>query len=329
MTDHLAYTGKIIKTEPIEGADRIHLATAVCGSGGIWRGVTPKDMVVDTPVIIFLPDAVLPSDELDYAFMSPHKWRVKQRRFKGVPSEALIMPIAGRVSSSVEIGTDVTDLLKVTKYEKPGMLHLPLEALGNFPDFLPKTDEPNFQRVPTMFSRLQGLPFHITLKMDGCSSTAFRHKGEFGVCSRNLQIKDGPNPIWDVVRKYEIEKRLPEGYAVQWETCGPAIQKNPAGLKAVDGWAFQLWNIADSRYLDFFEFRKMIADIMQPVVMLHFGYDFNETPDSLQNYAETLTYLNGKPAEGLVVRPVVEIREMFHHEMMRLSFKVINLRYKD
>ena len=76
------------------------------------------------------------------------------------------MPITGRVSEAVavEIGTDVTELLRVIKYDKPGMLYLPLEAIGNFPDFLPKTDEPNFQRVPYMVSRLQGLPFYMTLK---------------------------------------------------------------------------------------------------------------------------------------------------------------------
>lgn len=56
---------------------------------------------------------------------------------------------------------------------------------------------------------------------------------------------------------------------------------------------------------------------------------FTYTPDKLQEYAETLTYPNGKPAEGLVVRPYIEIREMFHHAMLRLSFKVINLKYKD
>ena len=60
MAEKLAYIGRIIKTEPIEGADRIHLATAVCGSSGIWRGVTPKDMGIETVVVVFLPDESSP-----------------------------------------------------------------------------------------------------------------------------------------------------------------------------------------------------------------------------------------------------------------------------
>jgi RNA ligase (TIGR02306 family) len=330
----LAYIGKIIKTEPIEGADRIHLATAVCGSGGIWRGVTPKDLIAETPVVVFLPDAILPSEEPDYAFMSPHRWRVKQRRFKGVPSEALILPLTGNVGvtlsfNSCGIGDDVTEILQVTKYEKQSLLHFPLEAAGPFPDFLPKTDEPNFQKVLSMFQRLKGYPYFVTLKMDGCSSTAFRYKGEFGVCSRNMQIKDGPNPIRDVAHKYDLEKRLPEGYAIQWETCGPSIQKNPIGLRENEGYAFNVWDIERQCYLDYAPFTFFTTGLMPAVPVITEGNEFDSDPESLQEFAEALTYPNGRAAEGLVVRPQVEIREMFHHEMKRLSFKVINLRYKD
>lgn len=325
MADKLVYVGKIIEVGPIEGADRIHLATAVCGAGGKWRGVVPKDLVVGSMVYVFQPDSVLPDDVPDYAFMAVHKFRVKQRKFKGAPSESLILP----APADGEIGRDVTAELRVEKYEKAAFMHLSLEALGPFPGYLPKTDEPNFQRVGAMIDRLQGKPYYITKKVDGTSSTAFKTAGYFGVCSRNLEIKDGPNPIWDVVRKYKLQETLPDGFAVQWETCGPKVQENRLGLRDVQGFAFQIWDIANRKYLDFEEFLGTVRKIMPMVELIQTGDAFDYSAEELQIKAENLTYANGKPAEGMVVRPMQEIRDTFHNEMLRLSFKVVNLKYKD
>lgn len=321
MNSNLVYVGKIIQVASIEGADRIHLATAVCGSGGIWRGIVSKDLDVGSPVVVFQPDSLLPQDNPDYSFMEARKYRVKQRRFKGVPSECLILLYKGQEP----IGTDVTEAFRVTKYTKQSPMHLNAEALGLFPEFIPKTDEMNIQSVPEMLVALQGKPFYITLKMDGMSSTAYKYNGHFGVCSRNLEIKDGDNPLWKVAKDNNLPDVVSEGFAIQWETCGPRIQGNPIGLTKSQGYAFNVWDIQNKKYQGFdIKWLKW----MPFVPLIETGECFSYSLDDLQKIAEKL-YPNGAPAEGIVVRPMTEEIIFAGREYQRLSFKVMNLNYKD
>lgn len=316
----LVYAGKVVKEEPIEGADRIVLATVVCGQGGKWRGVVPKGMNQDN-VLVFLPDSVLPSDNPDWDFMSQYKYRVRQRQFKGMPSECLIMP----AKENYEVGTDLTEEYRVQKYEKPTGLGSG-DAAGDFPSFIPRTDETLVQKVPWLLDALQGKPYQITMKMDGSSTTAYRWKGEFGVCSRNLKVKPGTNRYWAPAVKHGLEAVLPEGLAVQYETCGPAIQKNKAGLSEIEGFAFQTFDIEKGIYV------SNHSEYMPNVPMVAAGECFAKTLDQLQELAALLKYPNGHAAEGIVVRSSdVEIVPMPGKPgvNVRLSFKVVNLLYKD
>ena len=45
------------------------------------------------------------------------------------------------------------------------------DCRGNFPSFIPKTDEMRVQSVPEVLDEIHGLPYVITLKYDGTSST--------------------------------------------------------------------------------------------------------------------------------------------------------------
>ena len=141
----MAVIGSIVETATIEGADRIQQAVVVCGASGKWTCVVGKDMAVGDTVTVFLQDAVLPPDPR-WAFMEKHHWRVRMARFKGVPSECVIIPGA----PDMPAGTDLTEALGVTKYEKPIPAAMSGDAVGAFPSFIPKTDEPNFQTVPEM-----------------------------------------------------------------------------------------------------------------------------------------------------------------------------------
>lgn len=320
--EELAYVGKIIQMDPIEGADRIMLATAVCGPGGKWRGVVPKDIGQEN-VIVVLPDAILPRDEVKYDFMGQYRWRVRQRTFKGVPSECLILPFEG--VAPCPIGTDLSDILRLVKYEKPSGVG-PTHSEGDRPSFIPKTDEPLLQKVFWMLTALWGQPYQITKKMDGSSTTAYRYQGKFGVCSRNLELKPMDNVYWRAARKYDLENKVPEGMAIQFETCGPGVQGNKAGLSNTDGFVFQVYDIEKRIYI------AHSTDLMQNVSLVEEGESFNHTLDTLQALAMKQVYGNGKPAEGIVVRSKsLEPVPMPGKEyiQVRLSFKVINLLYKD
>ena len=289
----LVYVGKIISIEQIEGADFIVAATVVCGEGGKWRGIVQKDQFeVNDKCLVYLPDAIIPPNN-DMKFMEKHKWRVKMCRFKGVPSEVLIMPYSG----SENIGFDITSWTGVTKYFKPVPAHLQGLAKGHFPSFIPKTDEPNYQRHPEEVQKLIGQQYYVSEKADGSSTTVYKWKGEFGVCSRNLElVEDEKNGYWMMANKYNLRDKLPEGIAIQFETCGPGIQSNPMGLTEISAFAFGAYNIAERRHLNIDEFYGLCGDLRMSScrIIETFGItgcDFSEAV--IENY-KGHTYPNGK-----------------------------------
>lgn len=320
----LAYIGKVIAIEEIEGADFIACATVVCGKGGKWKGVVRKsECDIGLLVTVYLPDAIItPEHAALYGmdFMKSSNYRVKMRLFKGAPSEVVIMPL--QVAGG-EVGSDITELLNVTKYNKPVPANLAGVAKGEFPGFIPKTDEPNYQRVPELIEALVRKPFFITEKADGCSTTAFKYKGQFGICSRNWEMmRDENNDYWKVAIQHKLEERLPEGIALQWETCGPKIQSNPHGFTEVTGLAFSAYDIEGKKYLTFDEFVKLCTNINFPMVKI-LMIDDCFYKDGLENLGEG-TYSNGKQREGVVVRSTTN--QLGHKP---ISFKVINLNYEN
>lgn len=322
MNDGLVFIGKIVSLEAIPGADFIVSATVVCGQGGKWKGIVKKqDFQVDDLCVTFLPDSLLNPLDHDYlVFMKDSGWRVKMRRFKGAPSEVLIIPRTIEDKNYL-IGDDVTWLYKVTKYHKPVPAHLQGIAKGNFPDFIPKTDELNYQRHPELVDNLIGKPWYMTEKADGSSTTAYKWKGQFGLCSRNLELeRNEANGYWVVAIKHKVEENLPEGIAIQWETCGPGIQSNPMLLPEIRGFLFSGYNIAERRYLTFDELRKLSQDMEFPMVrLIEWGNRFIR--DGVETRGEGV-YASGRQREGVV------IRSQHNYGHAPISFKVINLGFE-
>ena len=331
------YIGTIRDVIPIPGADKIEAVKAVCGSGGRWCGVVQKGQFkVHDPCQVYLQDSLLPHTP-EFAFMERYGYRVRMAKFRGMPSEALIWP----QNISGNVGDDVTEQAGVTKYEKPIPTCLSGEVYGNFPNFIPKTDEPNFQSVPEMVEALKGKRYFATVKIDGSSGTAYRLDGHFGVCSRNWELKetDG-NAFWRCMT--EPWRNIPSGYAVQFEVAGPGIQGNAMGLKTIQPFAFQVWNIVEKRYLHFLDFHDFarIHNLPTVPVLVWENKWSCESDDALRLFAEG-TYPNGHQREGIVLRPQTEtwmpaIAGLNDHCSVgissvnrRLSFKVVNLLYRE
>lgn len=317
----LVYVGKIAEINPIPDADRIESAIVICGKGGKWQGTVQKGQFVAGDLCqVYLQDSLLP-ELSEFEFMRKYNFRVRMARLRGVPSEVLIMP---HVSGN--LGDDVTEQAGVTKYEKPLSLSIGGDALGWFPSFVPKTDEPNFQTVPHLVEALGGLPFYVTEKADGSSATVYKYKGQFGCCSRNLELKETPNnAIWKIAREHGLETLLDDGLALQFEVVGPGIQGNPMGLKKVEGRLFSVYNIVGRHYFGYLVVQDWAERSDIPMVKeTVFGIAFQYNDEELRTLAEGL-YPNGKQREGIVVRPVME--QSVNGE--RLSFKVINLLYKN
>lgn len=314
----VAAVGKITEIRPIDGADFIQAATVVCGSAGKWSGVVGKDVEPGEHVTVFLQDALLPANDR-WAFMEKHKWRVRMARFKGVPSECLI--IKG-VPDGAGIGDDIAELLGVTKYEKPIPQGMQGDFVGAFPGHIPKTDEPNFQSVPELVARMAGEPWYATEKADGTSCTAYVDDAGLHVCSRNWELKEftasgAQNVYWLAARKYELD-RLPQGVALQFEVVGPGVQGNPMGLASLEARAFTLRDTREHRYLPWADLVKQTDALYMPTARFVANGQHGMSDDELRKLAE-IKYPNGKHGEGVVIRALDSL----------WSFKVINLLYKD
>lgn len=325
----LCYVGRVQKLAPIDGADRIELAEVVCGDGGKWCGVVGKgDFQVGDHCETYLQDAIVKPCE-DLKFLEKSNWRVRMQRFRGAPSECVIVQ-QREVRAGHDVGFDLTEERGVTKYVKevPGAMLSPEGgSWRSWPAFIPKTDEPNFQTAGRLVEALRGKPWYATLKYDGSSCTAYRRGEHFGVCSRNLELEEwADNAFWKVALRYGLKETLPDGYALQFELIGPGVQKNPLGLSELDGRAFNAYKFDEGRYLgcdEFFGFCQKVG--FWPVLDVATGDSFDMTDEELRKLAE-VTYPNKKPGEGIVIRPQTE---EFVPRAGRLSFKVINLLYKE
>lgn len=314
----LAVVGIVSSVTPIAGADRIQQVHVHCGDAGDWSAVASVDIEPRDRVTVFLQDALLPAHER-WAFMERHKWRVRMARFKGVPSECVI--VAG--APPMLAGTDLTEALGVTKYYKPLPDSLSGDAIGPFPSFIHKTDEANFQAVPETVARMDGAYWVATEKCDGSSCTVWNDEdGQMHVASRNLELtetnaKGAGNSYWRTARQYDM-RQLPPGCALQYEVVGPGVQGNPMGLDKVEGRAFTLYDYRAHQRRDFSDLLTVCAAIGIPLARPVCSGLGSLNADQLRKMAET-TYPSGNPVEGIVIRP-------FSGDW---SFKVLNLHYKD
>jgi len=317
----LAVIGTVTSVHEIEGADRIHQAIVSCGDEGTWSGVVGKDIGLFSRVIVFLQDAILqPSDR--WEFMERHKWRVRMARFKGVPSECVIVQAEGEESLLLD-GSDVTEMFGVTKYEKPIPAAIAGDVRGNFPSFIPKTDEPNFQRVRDLEELMHGSDWVATLKYDGTSCTVWNDDDGMHVCSRNLELKEftasGANNVyWQAARKFGLE-RLPHGFALQFEVVGPGIQANPMGLTELEIAAFTLYNIAERRRAHFGALVGICQGLEIPMASIVAAGSGFPGHDAIRDMSSAAEYGKNTPGEGLVFRDVNSL----------YSFKAISLDYKN
>lgn len=316
----LAVIGRVIETTPIEGADLIHKVVAHCADAGTWTGVAGKDVGEGHRVLVLLQDALLPPIPR-WQFMERHHWRVRMARFKGVPSECVILPDTG-IDHTLLPGDDVSELLGITKYEKPIPAHMGGDAVGAFPSFIPRTDEPNFQTVPELVARMAIDPWYAAEKADGTSCTAWVDvTGALHVCSRNWELREftatgAQNVYWRAARKYGLE-RLPWGLALQFEVVGPNIQGNPMGLKTLEARAFSLYDCTARRYASHADLMLECGRLGVPVAQLVVAGNQLYSADKLRSLA-AIRYASGRHGEGVVVRA----------RDSSWSFKVINLAYK-
>lgn len=318
----------ISDVQPIEGADRIQVAS-VLG----WKVVIKKDeFKPGDPAIYCEVDSFLPvKPEFEFLRKSSYKkmsdgtegFRLKTIKLRGVISQGLLIPVSS-LPGYPEVpspGTDVTDILGIVKYEPPIPAQLAGEVKGPFPGFISKTDEERIQNLIDSLPNYKDSLFYVTEKVDGTSITIYLKDGQFGICSRNLELVENPeNTYWRVVKELDIENKLRNlgrNIALQGELIGEGIQKNIYKLRGQTIKFFDVFDIDKYEYFDYPSFKSIIDEFDLATVPV-----IEEALQLPQSVDEILTMANGKSAlnpdanrEGLVFRTT---------SGKRFSFKAIS-----
>ena len=362
MSRKLASVQRVKAIKPIEGADRIEVVQVLN-----WDCVASKgEYKVGDMVIYFEIDSLLP-DIPAFEFLRGSSWsqklnkyKIRTHKFRGQISQGLIIPVRQLTEiynqinksaiSSIDYdeGDDLTELLKIEKYEPP-VSNGPLGDIINHEWYVPKTDEERVQVcaenvLPEYMKSEQG-DWYESVKLDGTSCTAGLFEDAFLIGGRNQWYKD-ENMYTTTVKKYgDIEKHLRDyqkltgKYIVfQGELCGPGIQSNRLGLKEKEWFIFNVW-VSDTgkmdsyKKLDLLRFLNMCDDFglpHVPIIPVSAKFDFKTTTNIDETVEKLLKYTDGvkyrtffddaspnQIAEGLV----------FRKNDMTYSFKVISNKF--
>lgn len=336
---------------PIPKADRIEQAI-IDG----WSVIVKKDEFKVGDLCVFYEiDSFCPK-EPRYEFLGKTKvyketegYRIKTMKIRKTLSQGLALPLSMFPElEGPSLNDDVTQMLNITKYDvsevQPNDRNVESKRkLRNFPTFLPKTDQERIQNLTYYFTTLQNEGFEETLKLDGSSMTIYKksiklpwYKSllnylglniktyEFGVCSRNIDLKEDISNFWKMARKLDLESKLPVDYAIQGELCGPKIQANHEKLHDYEFFLFDIFDIKRQKYLTPSERAHMMSESLQtvkhvPVISptIKIFKDHNSL-DSLLKHVEGDSLNSGIISEGRVYKSIAN---------PSITFKVISNKY--
>jgi RNA ligase (TIGR02306 family) len=316
--------------EAIEGADAIEKAT-VLG----WQLVVKKGEFRVGDLCVYCEIDSLMPDRPEFEFLRPRGMRIKTIRLRGQVSQGICLPVSILPTGTVLAeDSDCTGILGITKYEPPMPACLSGVAKGKFPSFIPKTDETRVQVLQKLLTKYKGTKCYISEKLDGSSATFYINNGEFGVCSRNLELlEDTENSFWKVARQMDIENKLRTlngNYALQGELIGEGIQGNKLRQKGQTVRFFNAFNIDRFEYLSLDGFVQLCQQLQLPTVpIMNPEYELDDDIDALVHMAIIRSALRPDTwAEGIVIRPLIEkIDLLLSNENFnngRLTFKVVN-----
>ena len=331
MERKLVTIRKIKDIKPIENADMIEVAI-VDG----WQVVVKKgEFKVNDFGVYFEIDSFLPiEDRYEFLRKGCYKkmsdgtegFRLKTIKLRKQLSQGLLLPLGLFPElKNVKAGDEVTELLKVIKYEPPIPACLSGLMKGRMPSFISKTHQERIQNLVDYFDKYKDATFEESEKLDGTSMTVYYNDGDFGVCSHNIELKENEdNTYWKITKEMGLEdilRKCGKNIAVQGELIGEGIQKNHYCIKGQQFRIFDIWDIDEQRYMTRAERETMFSGFLKVPVY----YDSISIFEKLDNVNDLLKYTEKRSmlnpqieAEGLVFKST----ELNDGQIV--SFKVIN-----
>lgn len=252
----LASIQKIEKLRPIPDADAI-VAARILG----WDVVVRKEEFDEGDLgVYFEIDSFLPPVD-EYSFLGKVRvnpitrgtseqkegYKLSTTKLRGQISQGLFVSFdklnfeqSGlsknefqKYIRSLELGTDVSESLGVTKWEIPEVMGSFGSSSNPFPSqYTSKTDEERIQNMPDSYLKLKGQSYYGSSKYDGTSITIIKDKDEIIIASRNLTLDPGSeiekfiktNGLYDRLLNYDKD------IVLQSEFYGEGIQSNRLGI---------------------------------------------------------------------------------------------------
>ena len=365
MSRKLASVQRIKAIRPIEGADRIEVVQVLN-----WDCVAKKgEYHVGDWVIYFEIDSLLPDIPM-FEWLRGSSWsqklnkyKISTHKFRNQISQGLVIPydqlkelevqINGELDFKVDYaeGEDLTELLKIEKYEPP-VSNGSLGEILYHEWYVPKTDEERIQvcaeDVLPEYMTKDKEEWYSSIKLDGTSCTVGLFDDAFLIGGRNQFFKDENMytetvkkyiPDGDIKTKFENYKAINGIYvAFQGELCGPGIQGNKLGLKEKEWFVFNAfvsktgkngtYTKCDLLYMlklcDEFGFKHVPLIDAADKFDFKASTDIDETVNDLLKYVDEIKYRKyfedaspNQIAEGVI----------FRTEDMTYSFKVVSNKY--
>ena len=319
----MASVQRVLEKKSIVGADLIE-AYRVNG----WWVVDKKDahevgdLVVYCEVDSWIPHTLAPfltkPGHYPREYLGVEGERLRTVKLKGQLSQGLLLPL---VEDNSKEGKDFSEILGITKWEDTRYM-ANMDARGNFPDFIPKTDQERVQNLDRTLEKYFGQSFEVTVKRDGSSLTAFVNGEESGVCSRNVNLKETEDSaFWAAANSLSlIPKILSTGrnLALQGELMSQKIQGNYEKVQGIEWICFDIYDIDTQAYLLPKERRELCKQLRIPhIKVVEEDFVLCHNVDQLLEMAEGPGVNAGVKREGLV----------FKQNNGQFSFKAISNSY--
>ncbi|MHA1677865.1 MAG: RNA ligase family protein [Promethearchaeota archaeon] len=365
MNRKLATIEKILEIHPIKDADAIERAV-IRG----WNVVIRKNEFKEGDLVVYCEiDSIMPERE-EFEFLRPKGFRIRSCKFRGQISQGIAFPLeilksVGTIEpmifkpklvpmllmhnkkgfTKIVEGEDVTDILGVEKYDPPMPACLGGIAKGRFPSHSIKTDEERIQNLTENFQAYHdNYTWIATEKLDGSSGTFFIYDNEFGIASRNLNLKENSdnekNSFWKFARENDVEGKMRsymadanlDALTLQGEIIGEGIQKNKYRIKGQTVKFFRLFIPIDYIFPPYLSSLETIKDMgLETVPIIETDITLPDTIEELLEYANGRSALRETAREGIVfvadqVIGGTDARPLKDYQG-RLSFKVISNKF--
>lgn len=312
----LATIQTIHNISPIKGADNISVAEVLGWEVVVKNGeYASGDSVIFCEIDSWIPKNIAPSLCEGKSFNHILGGRVRTKKLRGVVSQGLILPLSTLPNlGQYTIGQEVTKELGIVKWEDPAFLVNRKEAKGDFPFFIPKTEQERVQNLKMVYDQYLNKSYEVTIKLDGSSLTVYSYYDKdskcdvSGVCSRTLELKEGHNKYWDCAKKYNVIEKLKStgrGLAVQAEMLDVDIQSNYEKVDSLQMYVYDIYDIDNKAYLFPEERRKICNELGLPhVPVICEKYVLYGSIKHIREYAFGEGMNKGVRREGIVLKSI-------------------------